>query len=335
MEYQRIIFENSNIRLLINFTGITDDIAIASDLKCHFYAIEKPSFRQVFHETLSIDNIRELFTQLNAISIIRDPAKNVSKRFIESSPDISELIESFERVDKKSVAKLLEKLAVSDKIEAILETLSNTELHDLEAAYKQKSHREEIDNLEKLIDLDMSCRIVNELDSHENLIKYKAGQPEKIFQNWIESNLWIFGVEYMKKHNFRKISFFSEGDLLMESNDGYLDLIELKRPKLEYEVFKYDVSHKSYYPSSDLSKVLGQCLFYQQKIDEAKHLLETEYKIKVLRPRVKIVLGRSNNFNEYQTNALRMLNSGLNNIDIITYDNLIENGKKIITSYRK
>ena len=60
----------------------------------------------------------------------------------------------------------------------------------------------------------------------------------------------------------------------MESVDGYLDLIELKRPK--HELLKYDLSHKCYYPHSDLSQVIGQSLFYLQKLFEYKVILEKE-----------------------------------------------------------
>ena len=335
MEYQKTIFNNGRIKLMVNYSGVTDDMASASELECHFYAFEIPSLKQIFHETLDIDNIRDLYTHLHSISVIRDPAKTVSEKFIESSADLSELIDGFKKLDKGIIAKLINKPGKSDKIEAVLYTLDNTELDDLAAAHKQKSHREEIEIFQQLIQLDMDGNIVREIDAHDNLKKYKAGQPEKIFQNWFESNLWIFGVEYLKQHDFRKISMFSEGDLLMESNDGYLDLIELKRPNLNYDIFKYDGSHKSYYPSPDLSKVLGQCLYYLQKLDESKLIIEKEYKLKILRPRIKIVLGRSNGFKEQQLDTLRMMNSGLNHIDIITYDMLIDNGNQIIASYSK
>lgn len=140
-------------------------------------------------------------------------------------------------------------------------------------------------------------------------------------------------IEYIKKYDARKIALLSEGDLLMESMDGFLDLIELKRPKLKSGIFNYDDSHKSYYPSTDLSKVIGQCLFYLQRMDDYKLNLEKEHKVKILRPRIKIILGRTNDFNDHQFEALRMLNSDLNHIQIISYDYLLSCGEKIILNY--
>ena len=65
----------------------------------------------------------------------------------------------------------------------------------------------------------------------------------------------VFGIDYKNhKKDKRKIALFSTADLIMESLDGFVDLIELKRPSAE--IMKFDDSHTSYYPSTDLSKVL-------------------------------------------------------------------------------
>lgn len=117
----------------------------------------------------------------------------------------------------------------------------------------------------------------------------------------------------------------------MESMDGFLDLIELKRPR--YKIFQFDDNHKSYYASPDLSETIGQCLLYLQKMDEYKSILEKEHKVKILSPRIKIIAGRTSEFNDEQFEALRMLNSNLNHIQIISYDYLLNCGKKIISLY--
>jgi len=164
-------------------------------------------------------------------------------------------------------------------------------------------------------------------------MKYAAGQLEKIFQNWIEANLWIFVVEYIKKHDAKKIALFSEGDILMESVDGYLDLIELKRPK--HSLLKFDKSHNCHFPHPDLSQVIGQSLFYLQKLGEYKHVIEKEYAVKVIMPRIKIIAGRNHDFNDVQKDCIRMLNSNLNSIQIITYDDLLRFGKLLLKTYEK
>ncbi len=198
----------------------------------------------------------------------------------------------------------------------------------MHGAFHHKRIIAELNKLERLIELEADGNITEKIKTQADLARYSAGQPEKIFQNWIESNLWIFGVDYIRKHDARKIALFSEGDILMESVDGYLDLIELKRPK--YELLKHDSSHSCFYPHPDLSLVIGQAMFYLQKLAEYKMNLENEYKIKVIMPRIRIIAGRSNTFSESEKDCIRMLNTNLTSIKIITYDDLISYGKLIL-----
>ncbi|MBK8786099.1 MAG: DUF4263 domain-containing protein [Chitinophagaceae bacterium] len=93
-------------------------------------------------------------------------------------------------------------------------------------------------------------------------------------------------------------------------------------------------AYKSYYPSPDLSSAIGQCLYYLEKLDVYKLTLQDEYKVKILRPRIKIIIGSSKNFGEEEFKALMMLNSNLNHIQIISYDYLLSSGEKMIENHK-
>jgi hypothetical protein len=84
----------------------------------------------------------------------------------------------------------------------------------------------------------------------------------------------------------------------------------------------------------DLSIVIGQSLFYLQKLSEYKLIIQKEYKLKIVMPRIKIIVGRNSGFIEEQKACLRMLNTNLNAIQIITYDDLVTFGKLLLTSQR-
>ncbi len=328
IKYDKEIYSNNILTLKINFSGIKSGTTNTEDLKMSIYAYDSIG-SAIFAETLNFKEIKKLYDHLNQISVIKDPAKIISGKFIETTSEISEIFDKLGSVNTEILKAVLEKLKEEEKINTLFSSLSEIEMDDLFILQKRKLWQTEIDNLEKLLKLEDGGKIVEEIKNDADLTSYIAGQPEKIFQNWIEkNNLWVFGIEYIQKYDARKIAFFSEGDLLMESMDGFLDLIELKRPSLE--IFKYDESHKSNYPSPDLSKAIGQCLFYLEKMDDFKLNLEKEYKFKVLRPRIKIIGGRTIDFDDSKFNSLRMLNSNLNHIQIISYDHLLICGKKMI-----
>ena len=325
--YHIELFNNERVKLMANFTNIKKDTA-DENIFLSFYAVDSYG-TPIFTEKLNVNEIRKLYSHLNSISVIRD-AKTISSKFIETSEEINLLLEQLKESDLETILSLLEKFRSEEKIKGLLESLSDLEIENLHGAYYHKLIKIEIANLEKLIGLEESDNLAN-IKSDPILNKYYAAQPEKIFQNWIESNLWIFGVDYIKKHDVRKIAFFSEGDLLMESVDGYLDLIELKRPN--HILLKLDASHSCYYPHLHLSQVIGQSLFYLQKLEEYKLNIEKEYSIKVIMPRIKIIIGRNNNFDDKKRDCMRMLNSKFNSIQIITYDDLISFGKLLLYNY--
>jgi hypothetical protein len=328
--YHKELFNNGKVKLMVNFGNIKGDEA-DENMTLNFYAVDSDGI-PIFTESLKIEDIRSLYNHLSLISIVKD-GNSKSSKFIETSDEINLILEKLGSSDLETILQLLEKFESEEKIKGLLESLSDLEIKNLHGAFQHKLITEEIENLEKLIQIEIEGSITSEIDNHVELLKYKAGQPEKIFQNWIESNLWVFGIDYIKKHDSRKIALFSEGDLLMESVDGYLDLIELKRPK--HELFRFDDSHKCFYPHTSLSQVIGQSLFYLQKLQDYKLNIEKEYKVKVIMPRVKVIIGRNIDFKDEEKDSLRMLNSNLNSIQIITYDDLVQFGKLLLASFEK
>lgn len=327
-----MLFENESIHLMANFTWITDDIANAETIKLCFYAYQRWTWKQVFCETLEISQLRGLYDHLNAVSVIKDATRTTTERFVEATDDIIAIVDKLETIEPDILRIIFDKFEVDDRIIHILSTLTEVEAGNLHAAHKYQLYRKELDNLKTLLRLERDWNIVVDITTYPELLGYLAGQPEKIFQNWIEKNLWIFGVEYIEKYDFRRIAFYSDADLLMKSMDGFLDLIELKRPK--YDIFKYDSSHSCFHPSLDLSKVIWQCLFYLQKMDEYKLVIEAANPgTQIISPRIKIIAGRSEAFTPEEYKALRMLNSNLNHIQIITYDYLLQCWEQLLSLY--
>lgn len=165
----------------------------------------------------------------------------------------------------------------------------------------------------------------------EKLISEKA--TESNFQKWIEGNTWVFGTEYINRIDQRKIGIHSEADFIFESLDGFTDLIEIKKPSLP--LFKYDASRKCYYPAEPLAQVLGQAAHYIKVMEQNAYVLMDNDGINVLKPRVKVIIGRSQNMNQEEKKSLRILNSTLHGIEIITYDDVVLRGKKLLSFFNQ
>lgn len=333
VQYQKEIFSKGSIKLYINFTGVSpDNFTTASQLSLTIYAINTTDYSHIFSETLNYKQSLELFNQLNSVSIIRDNSSTHTKEFIEVTEDISELLSLIKTVDGSLVKQILDKAGENEKLQLIVEALTDSEIENLQASIKQSIHQRALSNLYHLLELEETTNITESIKAHAHLSEYVAGQPEKIFQNWVEKNIWALGLDYIQKHPARQIGINSESDMIMETTDGFIDLIELKRPK--FDLFAFDDSHNSFYPSKELAKVIGQCMQYLKILDTYKLILEKQHKFKLLRPRIKIIVGRTHNFNDEQFEALRMLNSNLNHIQIISYDYLGNCGENIISYYK-
>jgi hypothetical protein len=334
VNYLKEIYANERLKLFVNFSGIDEsDSTNKENIKLNIYAVQLRNNKHFFSAVLDYRQIKELFDHLNSVSLFSKELANDDIRFIEADSNIQNIVNLFKKVDSTLLKLIFDKVQENEKLQLVLEALTESEIQNLHASIRQSRHQKAIANLKDLLELEENTNITEAIKSKPNLVEYDANQSEKIFQNWIEKNIWTLGIDYIKKHSARQIGINSVADLLMETTDGFIDLIELKRPK--FELFSYDNSHSSYYPSKELSKVIGQCLSYLKVLEDYKLILEKQYKFKVLRPRIKVIVGRSNLFNDAQFETLRMLNSSLNHIQIITYDYLFQCGETIISYYNQ
>jgi hypothetical protein len=128
----------------------------------------------------------------------------------------------------------------------------------------------------------------------------------------------------------REISPGDHLDLLLPTViSGYRDIVELKRPDMP--VLFYDEQHRNYYFSSDVSKAIGQCHRYLDVLqDAAAQGLRDHPEIVAYHPRAIIVIGRSVRWSKEQLRALHGLNSRLAGVTVMTYDQLLAHGERLI-----
>jgi hypothetical protein len=119
----------------------------------------------------------------------------------------------------------------------------------------------------------------------------------------------------------------------MEAYDGFLDIIELKRPGGGLNFWLLQKDHNNFVPHSDLIKAITQTTNYiyevEREMNSVKFLDRTGH-VPVVKPRAVLIYGRSNDWDAEKKKAYRILNSSYHNITILTYDHVLERAKKIL-----
>lgn len=158
-------------------------------------------------------------------------------------------------------------------------------------------------------------------------------QIELNWQRWFEQNSWVLGSEFVRVLDDRHIDTQNISDFLMEAYDGFLDVVEIKRPEGGLTFWAASLDHGNYVPSSDLTKAITQANRYIFEIErEANSLkfLERVEGTRTVKPRCTLIFGRSNAWNEVQAEAYRILNAGFHNLHVMTYDHVLGRAKRMI-----
>jgi len=158
----------------------------------------------------------------------------------------------------------------------------------------------------------------------------EGDDAESTYQAWCEQHSWAFGNAYVLRDDVREISPGDHLDLLLPSViAGYRDVVELKRPSMS--LLNWDSRHRNYYFAAEASRAIGQCHRYLDVLHEvAARGLRDHPEIVAYHPRAIIVLGRSHDWEEEKLRALHGLNRRLSGVSILTYDQLLAQGERLV-----
>ena len=188
-----------------------------------------------------------------------------------------------------------------------------------------------IDDYYMLIDIKKKRQAIVEL---EEIVKGKHGNEVSI-QKFLKRNLWLFGNEYTTFVEEEKINSKNILDGIPKTFENFIDVIEVKLP--EVELFRYDQHHNNYYSSSDLTKAIAQTQNYIFELENmtSNNEYQENNNCKIIKPRGIILIGTKKDLNEKETEYLRILNSSYHNLYIITYQQLLEKAKNILSLSQK
>jgi hypothetical protein len=161
----------------------------------------------------------------------------------------------------------------------------------------------------------------------------KMDLSENQWQPWFKKNDWVLGSDYVNILDDRNIDTRNIADYLMQAYDGFLDVIEIKRPGGGLQFWADGKDHNNYYPSMALIKAITQSYNYIHEVEleaNSDKFIQRMNGIRAIKPRCVLIFGRSENWDEEQKKSYRMLNCNYQNITILTYDHVLNRAKKIL-----
>lgn len=156
---------------------------------------------------------------------------------------------------------------------------------------------------------------------------------EKDWQRWFAKNEWVLGSEFVKILDEREIDSDNIVDYLMKAYDGFLDIIEIKRPADELPFWADRRDRNNYVPSTELVKAITQATTYIFEVEREANSIKFRERVghvKTIKPRCVLIYGRSAGWDDGQCEAYRILNSSYHNLNILTYDHVLKRAKRIL-----
>ena len=164
----------------------------------------------------------------------------------------------------KQLPQVLEKASEKEKNQLIIVEEATKSITKLKRRTKKLNLA--LQNLQKQSNLYFHREDLNELK-----VRLTKNLPEtkgKIsWQRWVYEHNWLFGVYYLSPPiEKRRVGFNSIPDFLFATLDGFIDILEIKRPT--FEVIREDSSHPgSYAWCPETNKAIGQVVNYIQQME--------------------------------------------------------------------
>ena len=155
---------------------------------------------------------------------------------------------------------------------------------------------------------------------------------ENRWQEWFEENTWVLGSEFVRVLDERIIDTKNISDFLMEAYDGFLDIVEIKRPEGGIDFWAAKLDHGNYVPSQNLVKAITQSAKYVNEVEREANSIKFLNRVdgvRTVKPRCILIYGRSEDWDREQVESYRRLNSGYHNLSILAYDHVLARAKRI------
>jgi len=181
-----------------------------------------------------------------------------------------------------------------------------------------------------LLDAVEMCHKREAVDAFERMLEKDLVEAE--WQQWFTDNPWVLGTEFVEVLEERAIDTANVTDYLMRAHDGFVDVVEIKRPGGGLQFWAQRRDHDNLYPHTDLVKALTQAMNYLTQLELEANSVKFIERVgaRVLKPRGILVFGRFENWGDDEMQARRVLNSAFHNMTVLTYDDVLERAKRML-----
>lgn len=222
------------------------------------------------------------------------------------SPSIQELLKLVGELDSPNLCGVISVLAERSAELQSLPPLGEIDNRRMVAAALRASHR------------------MTALNYLRNLIEEDAEEGE--FQKLLDRNWWMLGGQYVEKIPKRHWTDEENLDMMLKSADNGYDIIELKRSRAP--LFK---RHRGkIIVSADVNDAVNQAGHYISEIERQRDHFIARYNTDLYKVKAKVLIGHIGDDEEEKRLALRMYNSHLHNIEVVTFDGLVRTSDQII-----
>ena len=249
------------------------------------------------------------------------------KKLLEHLPLLKEFFEKYRIPWGESCFHI-----TTDNISSVISQLSKLENKNLVIQELDKLKSDDFENLSKNLSLALQMRkrkgAINQFE--ENLKKHFQ---EHFWQKWFKENCWVLGTEFVEILDDRKIDTKNISDCLIKAYDGFLDIVEIKRPGENFPFWANNKDHDNFVPSIYLIQAITQTTKYIYELEREANSLKFQNRIgnvRIIKPRGILIFGRSNNWIKEQQEAYRILNSSYHNLTIMTYDHVLDRANRIL-----
>lgn len=320
IDHSFVVCDDGSTRVVLNISGLDANSRSLHDLTAGIYAFDSRSGAPKFTSSIPASKLAELYEHLGRYSMLRTPEAPSTGKFIEISQTEQELFSLLVQSQNDSLLPALKNLVASK--------LTND---DVNVVLGRK----------------------DSLTQFESMMRESEEHPERVWQAFFERNEWIFGygLKYRYLSILQREAHVSGTNLdgtngvisdFLLSDTRFTKLVELKTP--DTPIFRSARNRSDAWGlSMDLTDSVSQILTQKASwelegssptyLQDGSRLREASYDVECI-----LVIGRQSSITgndrdrAMKRKTLELYRRNLRNIDIVTFDELLERARFIVSS---